>query len=85
MLDVFSCSVFFKVRNIVFVLANRIECGVYHGDIPLKKRNEVHENFVKDHLQIVVATVAFGMGIDKPGIIYILLNLSSEINFKSLI
>jgi superfamily II DNA helicase RecQ len=33
----------------------------------LKKRNAVHENFVKDNLQIVVATVAFGMGIDKPG------------------
>jgi len=33
----------------------------------LKKRNTVHENFVKDKLQIVVATVAFGMGIDKPG------------------
>jgi len=27
----------------------------------------VHENFVKDNLQVVVATVAFGMGIDKPG------------------
>jgi len=27
----------------------------------------VHENFVKDNLQTVVATVAFGMGIDKPG------------------
>lgn len=76
---------FFKVRNMVFVLANRIECGVYHGDISLKKRNEVHENFVKDHLQVVVATVAFGMGIDKPGNNYTSLSLSSEINFKNLI
>lgn len=50
-----------------FISANRIECEVYHADIPLNKRNAVHENFVKDKLQIVVATVAFGMGIDKPG------------------
>lgn len=40
---------------------------MYHADISLTKRNAVHENFVKDKLQIVVATVAFGMGIDKPG------------------
>lgn len=40
---------------------------MYHADIPLNKRNAVHEHFVKDKLQIVVATVAFGMGIDKPG------------------
>lgn len=36
----------------------------------MNKRNAVHENFVKDNLQVVVATVAFGMGIDKPGIYY---------------
>lgn len=48
--------------------SNRIECEVYHADIPLHKRNAVHENFVKDKLQIVVATVAFGMGIDKPDV-----------------
>ncbi|XP_026812817.1 Werner syndrome ATP-dependent helicase homolog [Rhopalosiphum maidis] len=48
--------------------SNRIECEVYHADIPLNKRNAVHENFVKDKLQIVVATVAFGMGIDKPDV-----------------
>lgn len=47
-----------------------IECAVYHAEIPLNKRNDVHENFVKDKLQVVVATVAFGMGIDKPGNYY---------------
>lgn len=55
-----------------FVIANRIECEVYHAGISLQKRNHVHESFVKDRLQIVVATVAFGMGIDKPGDLFCL-------------
>lgn len=50
-----------------FIIAYRLACEVYHADISLTKRNAVHEDFVKDKLQIVVATVAFGMGIDKPG------------------
>ncbi|XP_060880137.1 uncharacterized protein LOC132952033 isoform X3 [Metopolophium dirhodum] len=45
--------------------SNGIKCGVYHSDISLKQRNIVHEQFVKDSLKIVVATMAFGMGIDK--------------------
>ncbi|XP_050536750.1 bifunctional 3'-5' exonuclease/ATP-dependent helicase WRN-like isoform X2 [Daktulosphaira vitifoliae] len=48
--------------------SNRIQCDVYHADISLSKRNLVHENFVKDKLQVVVATIAFGMGIDKPDV-----------------
>jgi len=47
-----------------------IPCGTYHAGLPLKRRKEVHENFVKDKIQVVVATVAFGMGIDKPGIAF---------------
>lgn len=58
---------FFSNTNVIFILANRINCDVYHAGISLNERNRVHENFVKDKLQIVVATVAFGMGIDKPG------------------
>lgn len=33
----------------------------------------VHEKFVRDELPVIVATVAFGMGIDKPGKIEIFL------------
>lgn len=40
----------------------------YHGQMRQKDREEAHRAFARDELQIVVATVAFGMGIDKPDI-----------------
>ena len=45
---------------------NNIRCGAYHAGLSLRERNEVHEKFLRDQLDVVVATVAFGMGIDKP-------------------
>ncbi|KAL1139347.1 hypothetical protein AAG570_006331 [Ranatra chinensis] len=48
--------------------AGGIKCANYHASLSLKLRHEVHENFVKDIIPIVVATVAFGMGIDKPDV-----------------
>ena len=48
-------------------VARQISCGMYHAGISIKKRRLVHEKFVKDQIQVVIATIAFGMGIDKPG------------------
>ncbi|XP_065905790.1 bifunctional 3'-5' exonuclease/ATP-dependent helicase WRN-like isoform X2 [Dysidea avara] len=43
-------------------------CDYYHAGLTLEKRKSVHHKFIRDELQCVVATVAFGMGIDKPDI-----------------
>tara|TARA_R100001163_G_scaffold65832_1_gene65443 strand:- start:9938 stop:12607 length:2670 start_codon:yes stop_codon:yes gene_type:complete len=40
----------------------------YHAGMSDRRRNEVHMNFIYDRVPIVVATIAFGMGIDKPSI-----------------
>ncbi|XP_019439561.1 PREDICTED: uncharacterized protein LOC109345181 [Lupinus angustifolius] len=45
-----------------------IEAGMYHGQMNKKAREESHRLFVRDELQIMVATIAFGMGIDKPNV-----------------
>ncbi|KAE8631557.1 hypothetical protein XENTR_v10001231 [Xenopus tropicalis] len=45
-----------------------IACGTYHAGMGIKQRRDVHHRFMRDEIQCVVATVAFGMGINKPDI-----------------
>ncbi|XP_076450110.1 ATP-dependent DNA helicase Q1-like isoform X2 [Babylonia areolata] len=44
----------------------------YHANIPAKERSRVHQLWSSDQIQVVVATVAFGMGIDKPDVRFVL-------------
>ncbi|KAL7847141.1 hypothetical protein SRHO_G00221210 [Serrasalmus rhombeus] len=45
-----------------------VRCGVYHAGLGIKQRRETQYQFMRDEIQCVVATVAFGMGINKPDI-----------------
>ncbi|XP_048451379.1 Werner syndrome ATP-dependent helicase homolog isoform X3 [Rhincodon typus] len=45
-----------------------IVCGMYHAGMGIKARRDVHHKFMRDEIQCVVATIAFGMGINKPDI-----------------
>ncbi|CAN0219814.1 unnamed protein product, partial [Scytosiphon promiscuus] len=40
----------------------------YHGGMSAAGRREVHHAFIRDDVQVVIATIAFGMGIDKPDV-----------------
>ena len=42
--------------------------GAYHAKLDKEVRETIHHAFVRDELTIVVATLAFGMGIDKPDV-----------------
>ncbi len=43
-------------------------CGPYHAGLPTAERDEVQAAFLSGAVEVVVATTAFGMGIDKPNI-----------------
>ncbi|XP_025071723.1 Werner syndrome ATP-dependent helicase isoform X2 [Alligator sinensis] len=45
-----------------------VVCGMYHAGMGIKERRCVHHRFMRDEIQCVVATVAFGMGINKADI-----------------
>lgn len=41
---------------------------MYHAGILYSERRKAHKQFVNDKVSVIIATVAFGMGIDKPDI-----------------
>jgi ATP-dependent DNA helicase RecQ len=66
-----SCIVYcITKKDVDEVVSHLKSIGVsadsYHAGRTLPQRSSIHHAFVRDELQVVVATVAFGMGVDKP-------------------
>lgn len=49
-----------------------IQTGYYHGGLPDEMRKDMQNKYAFDQLQVMVATNAFGMGIDKSNVRYVL-------------
>jgi len=55
-----------------YLAACGINCAAYHAGLESDIRALVQEGFTKDNIQIVIATVAFGLGINKPNVRYVI-------------
>lgn len=51
--------------------AEGLSAAAYHAGLTGDVRRDVQERYLRDDVQIVVATVAFGMGIDKPNVRFV--------------
>lgn len=61
-----------RVEEIAGHLEDRgFSASAYHAGLPAGRRKDVQERFLRDDVSIVVATVAFGMGIDKPNVRFV--------------
>ncbi len=66
------CNSRAKVEDTAARLQSKgISAGAYHAGLEHSVRADVQEKFQRDDLQIVVATVAFGMGINKPNVRFV--------------
>ena len=54
-----------------YLKQNGIKAYAYHAGMPTKKRAQIQDRFIKKKNNIIVATIAFGMGIDKPDVRFI--------------
>ena len=45
-----------------------IDSAMYHAGLSQEQRRRAHKSFLYDEVQVVVATIAFGMGIDTPDV-----------------
>jgi ATP-dependent DNA helicase RecQ len=55
-----------------------VRAGAYHGGLPARRREEAQEQFMGCELDVMVATIAFGMGVDKPDVRFVAHHAVSE-------
>ncbi|MDN3652786.1 DNA helicase RecQ [Thalassotalea ponticola] len=67
------CSSRWQVDKLSKSLAQQgINCAGYHAGLEADMRAIIQDGFTKDNIQVVVATVAFGLGINKPNVRFVI-------------
>ena len=55
-------------EHLADVLSTDYRCAAYHAGLEANQREWVQQQFLTSELEVIVATIAFGMGVDKPNI-----------------
>lgn len=62
-----------KVEELTEVLkVNEIQAKAYHAGMDSLMRSQTQDDFIMEKIDVIVATIAFGMGIDKPDVRYVI-------------
>ena len=62
-----------KVEELAAVLqANDIKAACYHAGLDSETRSKTQDDFLMEKVDVIVATIAFGMGIDKPDVRFVI-------------
>ena len=62
-----------KVEELAEILqANEIPVKAYHAGMDSVQRSQTQDDFIMEKIDVIVATIAFGMGIDKPDVRYVI-------------